>query len=46
LNPCFFTAPAPLHSFALSAGLVIAKLTATDFFGVQTFSGGFPAGTA
>jgi hypothetical protein len=29
-----FTAPSPLHSFALSARLFFAKLTATNFFGV------------
>jgi hypothetical protein len=38
MNPCFFTAPSPLHMFALSACLVLAVPTATHFFGVQTFT--------
>jgi hypothetical protein len=36
MNPCFFTAPSPLHMVALSAWLVLAIPTATHFFGVQT----------
>ena len=45
MNPCFFTAPSPLHMFALSACLVIAVPTATLSLAFKLLPGRLPAGT-
>ena len=39
MNPCFFTAPSPLHMFAIVGvqGFALYR-AATYFFGVQTFT--------
>ena len=46
MNPCFFTAPSPLHMFALSACLVLAVPTATLSLAFKLLPGRLPAGTA
>ena len=45
MNLCFFTAPSPLHMFALSACLVIAVPTAILSLAFKLLPGRLPAGT-
>jgi hypothetical protein len=37
MNPCFFTAPSPLHMFALSACLVLAVPSGNSFLRRSNF---------
>jgi hypothetical protein len=38
MNPCFFTAPSPLHMFAIVGMLGSRGADCNSFFSVQTFT--------